>query len=236
MGISDFLYDNPYFTFSLPFIFGIVLFYIWYGLMFRQFPGRQREKRMTYALDHFLKRLALVIIFGSNSIILAYGKFENEFLRISLNISICLFVFYSNVHFIVRLLVSPTSILTSNPGDDRKHLVYNVHRIPLYEGDPDAVGLFQQKNLQRRLKFRATVAGKSHGTQRRTNPGGRKDHPDLGADTVLAFVRSLLLPLHRNSSHPEHFAQSGVLLEQGGDDQNGRHSGPPARRNRRHFR
>ena len=53
-----------------------------------------------------LKWIALVLIFPNNLIIIAYGKFDNEFLRISITVGVGLHIYYSDLHWIVRILVS----------------------------------------------------------------------------------------------------------------------------------
>ena len=53
-----------------------------------------------------LKWIALILIFPNNLIIIAYGKFDNEFLRISVTIGVGLHIYYTDLHWIVRIIVS----------------------------------------------------------------------------------------------------------------------------------
>ena len=51
-----------------------------------------------------LKVLAVFLFFVSVCFIAAYGKFNNEFLRITITISCMAFTYYSYLHWIVRWL------------------------------------------------------------------------------------------------------------------------------------
>ena len=37
-------------------------------------------------------------------IVITYGKFDNEFLRISISVAAGMHIYYSNIHFIIRIL------------------------------------------------------------------------------------------------------------------------------------
>ena len=51
-----------------------------------------------------LKLLALVIIFPNMWIVVIYGKFDNEFLRISITVATGMHIYYSYIHFLVRII------------------------------------------------------------------------------------------------------------------------------------
>ena len=50
-----------------------------------------------------LKTIAVLLFFFSVCFIVAYGKFNNEFLRITITISCMAFTYYSYLHWIVRI-------------------------------------------------------------------------------------------------------------------------------------
>ena len=103
---SDLLYEYAYITFCLPYVLAMTYFYSWYSLKFFSFPPRLRSNRLVKIQTKLLQRIGLTIIFLSNGLILAFGKFENEFLRVSLNIAAGLFLYYSSTHYVIRLIVS----------------------------------------------------------------------------------------------------------------------------------
>ena len=90
----------------------LLVFYSWYTLKFLRYPPRQRSKRLASDQVRYLKRLAVLLGFGSNALVLIYGKFDNEFVRVLLCSIACLFVFYSNHHYFNRLAVSQPTFLT----------------------------------------------------------------------------------------------------------------------------
>ena len=49
-----------------------------------------------------LKVIAFILLVTSVSLIIAYGKFNNEFLRITLLVSCLAFTYYSYLHWMVR--------------------------------------------------------------------------------------------------------------------------------------
>ena len=49
-----------------------------------------------------LKVMALLLFFGCLSLVIGYGKFNNEFVRITITISTLAFTYYSYLHWIVR--------------------------------------------------------------------------------------------------------------------------------------
>ena len=84
----------------------MAIFYIWYSRQYLKLVPRIREKRLTAMQISLLKYIALILIFPNNLIIIAYGKFDNEFLRISVTIGVGLHIFYTDLHWIVRIIVS----------------------------------------------------------------------------------------------------------------------------------
>ena len=86
-------------------------FYSWYSYKFLQLPPRLRNKKLAAIQVGLLKNIGLLVIFGSNAVILAYGKFENEFLRVSIGVAVGMFLYYSDVHYAIRLTVSVYSNL-----------------------------------------------------------------------------------------------------------------------------
>lgn len=47
------------------------------------------------------------IIFGLTAIpIIAYGRFDNEFLRLNIILASCVFTYFSNEHYLIRLIVN----------------------------------------------------------------------------------------------------------------------------------
>ena len=60
---------------------------------------------MTFSrLTSALKFLAILLFVSSVGLLIAYGKFSNEFLRITLTISSLSFTYYSYLHWMVRWL------------------------------------------------------------------------------------------------------------------------------------
>jgi hypothetical protein len=110
--VYDLLYSMHYLTFSLPFLIALIGFYSWYARKFIKFPPRLREKKLAEVQIKLLKKVSLCLIFGSNVLILAHGTFENEFMRVLICIICGLFGFYSNHHYLNRLIVSATFILS----------------------------------------------------------------------------------------------------------------------------
>lgn len=53
-----------------------------------------------------LKVLAVLTFFVSLVPILAFGKFDNEFLRLSIILSALVFTYFSKEHYAIRLIVS----------------------------------------------------------------------------------------------------------------------------------
>ena len=59
-----------------------------------------------------LKTLAIFLFFTSCVLIIAYGKFNNEFLRITLLITCLAFTYYSYLHWIVRWISLAIHVFT----------------------------------------------------------------------------------------------------------------------------
>jgi hypothetical protein len=59
-----------------------------------------------------LKVLAVFLFFSSVTLLIAYGKFNNEFLRITLTISCLSFTYYSYLHWVVRWISLAIHIFT----------------------------------------------------------------------------------------------------------------------------
>ena len=55
-------------------------------------------------LSSSLKVLAILMFFGSVGILIAYGEFSNEFIRITLTISSLAFTYYSYLHWLIRMI------------------------------------------------------------------------------------------------------------------------------------
>lgn len=55
-------------------------------------------------LEKGLKVLAIVLFFTSVLLLIAYGKFDNEFLRITLLITCLSFTYYSHLHWAIRII------------------------------------------------------------------------------------------------------------------------------------
>ena len=54
-------------------------------------------------LTNMLKTLAVLLFLMSVSLIIAYGKFNNEFIRITLLVMVIAITFYANLHWVLRL-------------------------------------------------------------------------------------------------------------------------------------
>ena len=48
----------------------------------------------------------ILLGFGSNIIALLAGRFEHEFLRVSVKASVAMFTFYADQHWVIRFFVS----------------------------------------------------------------------------------------------------------------------------------
>jgi len=81
-------------------------FYIW---NFKNLAQRIRTKRLVEKQIYILKWIGLIIIFPNMAIIITYGTFDNEFLRISISVCAGMHIYYCYIHFIVRIL----SVLTN---------------------------------------------------------------------------------------------------------------------------
>ena len=55
-------------------------------------------------MTSFLKFFAWLLFLGSVGILIAYGRFDNEFLRITLTITCLAFTYYSYLHWIIRII------------------------------------------------------------------------------------------------------------------------------------
>lgn len=100
-----YFYNHYVITFMLPFIMAFMSFYSWYYLHFKKLAPRIRKKRLVEYQVAMLKKIGLVIIFPNMMIVIIYGKFDNEFLRISISVATGMHVYYSYIHYIVRILV-----------------------------------------------------------------------------------------------------------------------------------
>ena len=98
-----YFYNHAYITFSLPFLMAFATFYTWYIWNFKSLPTRIRKKRLVEWQISLLKFIAIIIIFPNNMIIITYGRFENEFLRISISVAAGMYIYYCYIHFIVRI-------------------------------------------------------------------------------------------------------------------------------------
>ena len=57
-------------------------------------------------LTFILQVNGIVLGFASNIIALFAGKFEHEFLRISIKAAVAMFTFYADQHWVIRFFVS----------------------------------------------------------------------------------------------------------------------------------
>jgi len=69
------------------------------------------------------KVLSISTFFISIIPIAAFGKFENEFLRMNIILSSLIFTFFANEHYIIRLAVSCKKVIIL--GSTNEHLRYN---------------------------------------------------------------------------------------------------------------
>jgi hypothetical protein len=99
-----YLYKGASFTFCLPWLMAFGTFYTWYVWTFKNLPIRIRKKRLVESQILILKYLALIIIFPNMMVVITYGKFENEFLRISVSVAAGMHIYYCYIHFLVRIL------------------------------------------------------------------------------------------------------------------------------------
>lgn len=59
-----------------------------------------------FRLVLWLKIISILIILCSVCLILAHGRFENEFLRVSIIICSAVFTYYASFHYMIRHIVS----------------------------------------------------------------------------------------------------------------------------------
>ena len=59
---------------------------------------------MVEVQTYLLKKMALFLIFPNMMVVIIYGSFDNEFLRISITVAVGMHIYYSYIHFIVRIL------------------------------------------------------------------------------------------------------------------------------------
>ena len=59
-----------------------------------------------------LKTLSVMLFFLSVTLIIAYGKFNNEFIRITLLMMTIACTFYANIHWFLRILCVIANIFT----------------------------------------------------------------------------------------------------------------------------
>lgn len=63
-------------------------------------------------MEKALKALAILLFFTSVILLIAYGKFNNEFLRITLLIMCLGFTYYSHLHWLIRVISIGIHIFT----------------------------------------------------------------------------------------------------------------------------
>lgn len=100
----DYAYEYDYLCLAIPFLLALVLFYVVYWCFFRSYSHRIRNKKLAGKLTSFLKFFAWLLFLGSVGILIAYGRFDNEFLRITLTITCLAFTYYSYLHWIIRII------------------------------------------------------------------------------------------------------------------------------------
>ena len=71
---------------------------------------RRDQERRTYLLINRQKKAMRIVaalqVFTSVFVILAYGRFENEFIRVAFLLAAILFSAYSSIHYVIRIAVS----------------------------------------------------------------------------------------------------------------------------------
>ena len=65
-----------------------------------------------YRLEKVLKGISIVLFFTSVMLLVAYGKFNNEFLRITLLVMCLAFTYYSSLHWLIRAISLAIHIFT----------------------------------------------------------------------------------------------------------------------------
>jgi hypothetical protein len=98
----DYYKNSPEFTFAAPYIIPFIIFFLWYIYKFYKSSPRLRRKKLVIAQSTLLKVLGILQGIGSPTIIILYGKFSNEFLRICLLIASGMFTYYCPLHVILR--------------------------------------------------------------------------------------------------------------------------------------
>ena len=127
---------------------------------------RLREKRLTEMQISLLKWIALILIFPNNLIIIAYGKFDNEFLRISVTIGVGLHVYYTDLHWIVRIIVSKhfSEKVRIFPFALSNHSGFNLFKMndPVWGGALSTFGEdYDQNGIGFKTSFEYSIAGVS---------------------------------------------------------------------------
>ena len=99
------------FAFCLPFLLAILLFPCILipvvrrvkGRKFTDFQSKLRAPKVLDFLTNLLRVNAFLLGIGSNVVALVYGRFENEFIRVSIKAAVALFTFYADQHWVLRV-------------------------------------------------------------------------------------------------------------------------------------
>ena len=106
MELEDFYYDYVYkhytLTLTLTYLAAMLFFYLCYIKMFRN--SRPRERVLRLKLTRWVKTLSIMLLMVSCVPIIAFGKFENEFIRLAFIIGTVVFTYFANEHFLIRLI------------------------------------------------------------------------------------------------------------------------------------
>ena len=73
------------------------------GRKFTDFQSKLRSPKVLEFLVTLLRVNAFILGIGSNLVALLYGRFENEFIRVSIKAAVALFTFYADQHWVLRI-------------------------------------------------------------------------------------------------------------------------------------
>ena len=73
---------------------------------FNSFQKKIQSPKMLSWLTFILQVNGITLGIGSNVVALFAGKFDHEFLRISIKAAVAMFTFYADQHWVIRFFVS----------------------------------------------------------------------------------------------------------------------------------
>lgn len=101
-----FLYAASYFTQALPFMIAFAIFYPWYQFHYRRHTARVRTRILVKLQSKWLRVIALILVLVSLLPVIVHQRFNNEFVRLMILTTAIAFTYWSELHWILRIIVS----------------------------------------------------------------------------------------------------------------------------------